>query len=312
VIHTREKTSPKHLALRVCIALAAALAERTHGFVYDEALRRIETPAELRRRVVLGAVTEPSFRPEHIALQAYTQEDGEERMLTLGMARFGAPDLEVRGFREESSPRAALLLNAIAAELAGGSRSSVVSLTTADVARANGKDERAFARSPGKGRFKLTPQEQHSAGDPDNELLTVSAEGTDVAAHGSGLEAALRATTGGGDMLTLSGDLPELVAIGQRVRADLPRIIASYKDHLHLKARFRTKTGTESMWLSVLACEHDACHGPLENEPVASADLTLGQDVRVRFEDIEDYFYELPDGGTIGGDSTRVIQARGK
>ena len=310
VIHTHEKTQPTHLGFRTCVALAAAIAEKVHGFVYDETLRRIESAADFKKHLLLGRTDEPAFRPDHIVLQSYVEDSGEERMVSLGMARFGSPDLEARGFREASAPRVALLLNAVAGALADGAHTSPVPIGTDDVARVNRLNEREIAKSARMGEVLLVPQEGHAAGDPDNALLTLTPPSTPSNA-GEAWDALLAATTGGGDALRLSEDLPELVEIGKRVRADLPRIIATYKDHLHLKARFATDAGAEVMWILVTTCKDGTCKGTLENQPVASS-LSLGQEVNVRQADVEDYLYVLPDGGLVGGESTHIIEQRGR
>jgi uncharacterized protein YegJ (DUF2314 family) len=317
VVHTHSKTEPTHLGFRTCVALTAAIAEKLHGFVYDEALRRIETAADFRTHLFPGRMDEPSFRPGHIVLQSYTEESGEERMLTLGMARFGTPDLEARGFSPESAPRVALLLNAVAGALADGAHASPIPIATDDVARVNGLPEKDITTRPSMGEVTLVPQETHTAGDPDNALLTLVPQGEAAGKPMLAWERLLLATTGGeargggNPTLRLTEEVPELMEIGKRVRSDLPRIVATYKDHLHLKARFKTDGGAEVMWILVTSCREGACSGTLENQPVSAPLLSLGQLLTVQWADVEDYLYTLPDGGSVGGESARIIERHG-
>ena len=85
--------TPEQPAARVLYATAAELAERLDGFVYDEVERRIYSKDEILAQAITVPVGEPVFKPQQIAMQLYRQEDGTERLITLGMQRFGAPDI---------------------------------------------------------------------------------------------------------------------------------------------------------------------------------------------------------------------------
>src|SRR5262249_6422430 len=114
---------PDQIPARAAFGATASLAEKLHGVVYDEVLRRIESPHAFAAHAItspLGAGGE--LREDRIVIQLYQQDDGTARVLTLGMRRFGAADLEIEGASMNAGAALGRALNALAPRLANGER----------------------------------------------------------------------------------------------------------------------------------------------------------------------------------------------
>jgi hypothetical protein len=163
LVHVRERRTDVHLAFRTCVAVAAALADELHGFVYDDAAHRVESAREFETHVVKKRLTDNAFRPDHIAIDSMLEASGATRMLTRGMARFGAPDIDTIDFDPVAEPRMRVVMNAVAEKIAGGARTSPIKIAGADV--------------------PVLVAEMHLAGDPDNDLVTIVPGGNDLASR---------------------------------------------------------------------------------------------------------------------------------
>src|SRR5205814_5004064 len=93
---------------------AASLAAATRGFVYDEVLHRIETARAFAEHGVWDV-----WRADRIAIVSDPQSGGTARLVTLGMRRFGAPDVEIEGAPGALASSLAPVMSRIAAVLAG-------------------------------------------------------------------------------------------------------------------------------------------------------------------------------------------------
>ncbi|MBN2433542.1 MAG: hypothetical protein JXQ27_18895 [Acidobacteria bacterium] len=84
---------PRLYPLFQAVTLAAAI--RLNGYVFDENAKVIQTPAAYARDL-FSPVTSPL--QAHVLLQHYPYEPGRFRIVTLGMAKFGAPEIEIRDY----------------------------------------------------------------------------------------------------------------------------------------------------------------------------------------------------------------------
>jgi hypothetical protein len=153
VIHAHERSDSRHVVFRACTTIAAGLADALHGFVYDDVVRRVEPARDFVHHVVVNRPDELAFRPEHVAFERRDEPDGTARIVTFGMVRFGAPDLEARGFDPKDEARVRKLMEDVAAKLASGAHVSPIAVDGIDVA--------------------LVTSEVHIESDPDNDLVTI-------------------------------------------------------------------------------------------------------------------------------------------
>jgi uncharacterized protein YegJ (DUF2314 family) len=315
VVRTNGPFSREQIPARAVFAAAAALAEATNGLVYDEVSRRIETTAEVLRHGVTAPLGEPAFAPRHIVVQMYRQQDGTARLLTLGMARFASPDLSLRGANMSAGPLLAEVLNAAARRIVDGHQDGSLTLTIADIAAVTGKKP-ADAPEDRPVKFALV-EPSRTEGDPDNEMAELVPPGGASRESWDAVVASLF-----GHVTSVSDlDDKELSAIAANARKDFPRAIARFQagaGDLYVKGPFaipsdqRADGGPafEHLWIRAAACDARACTGSLSNEPSYVTNLAAGRTASVARAEIVDFLLSARDGGTIGGESIKLLRAR--
>lgn len=269
VVRLHGPGGPPHVVARAGFGLAAALAERLHGFIDDEVRRRIETPALVRSRQVLPEVPS-AFADDAIALEFEPDEAGAVgRVLTLGMRRFGAPDLELREVPLAQAAAAAETLTAVARRISERGAPAELRLSGADLQRAD---------SSATYTLRLVPAPM-ADGNPDNEMRTVQFEGGTARWLATVAQAAPESQSD-----------EEFAARRRAVAAGLPALIARWKKEggtLHVLADFAVADagvdagGVEAMWVEVSELSALELRGTLANEPAYAPALHLGDAVRL-------------------------------
>lgn len=281
-----------HLAMRAGLAVTAALAEASNGFVYDEVRHHIVDA----KGAVAMAITEPLgrsvFRPELITVEIAPDDDDTVRVLSRGLRRFGAPDLEFPNAPKARAAELSRVMNQLAARLAAGADTAPISLVPGDLGlpvRDAGTEAVSFF-------FEPAPLDE---GQPDNEILDVDTEDT--------LEADLARLFGGGSGLSVA-------ELQSKAAAQLPAVLALHRRTaggvLLLRVELAVEGGTEAMWVEVAGCDPAPagklplrCKGTLRNEPrgeLTGADhkpLHDGSAISVRMSDVSGYIFRGLDGG---------------
>ena len=321
VIRARGVADIDQLPARAAFAATAAVAEALSGLVYDEVVRRIETPAQFLQHVITVPLGQNVFSPRQIMVQLYRQEDGTARLLTLGMVRFGSPDFTMRGAPMELGQSLANVLNVVASE-AVAVRSEMAVVTLAEVARVSAHPAEELAKDP-KASTPIqldTVDAERTEGDPENEMQELLPRG------GATREAWTSAMTelfGAAPRVVFTGKDPELDAIATRARRDLPTALKRYEGGegalfvkgpfaIPVESRLDGGASEEWMWVQVTACDPKTCSGLLSNTPGYATNLAAGKAVTVAREKAADWMLRLGDGGTAGGDSIRVLEKRGR
>jgi hypothetical protein len=320
-VRVRGAATPDHEVARTGFAATAAIAQQLGALVYDEEVRRIETAAQFTARAITAPLGAPAFRVDHVALQLYTQDDGSARLLTLGMRRFGAPDLELRGASMHAARRLAALVNALAARVAAGESDLPFPVAPQALGRAPGAS--ADAGATARVDVIVPP---HTAGDPDNEIasLVPEARGPDLRRS---FDALAETLYGPLDRVVDEARDPRLAEIARRARAKLPQVLARWKRDEKLGTQLLVKLpfpyeapeGTaardagpplEWMWIRVTSFDESSVAGQLANAPAYATGLAMGSSVRGKRADVADWLVKLPDGGVEGGESVRVLEGR--
>lgn len=313
-IRTRGPGAPDHVPARTAFAVAAALAESLGALVYDETLRRIEAPRDVIRRAITAPLGQPVFTQRHVVVQLYRQEDSTARLLTLGMARFGAPDLSLRGAPMADAPDLAVVLNAAAAQVAHGASKLPLRITLDDVARVTGGAPRDLSPEPARAEAVALDaiEPPRTEGDPDNEMAELVPPGG--VANGT-WGAVLTSLFHRAPAVAFTAMDAELSAVATKARASLPAALKRTDGGaatLFVKAPFPTKgdAGSEWLWIEVQRCDAKTCTGPLTNTPTYATSFVEGRPATVKRAELADVLLRLPDGGTEGGDSIRILEAR--
>jgi hypothetical protein len=242
VLSFRVPFEQRHEALLAATRFAHQVASEHSAFLWDSETREYFSPKSWKELRLEGWSAGVPFVPAHIVLHVY--REGEAlRLISLGMAKFGLPDLVVEKVPQSLSEEMGRLVNSVAQLLAEGMVLSADGTMDVDLAKL--KDARLkeqLASRTQKGalrRAKLQALEaQRDQGDPDNPLLELGFPGSgDLHAR---YVAALDALFGKRpDNITpvAPGD-PELEAVARKARARLvelrPRAEPEVVDYLYL------------------------------------------------------------------------------
>ncbi len=297
VVRAHGKATPEHLVARAGFALTAAIAERVKGLVYDETVRRIETADQFASHSITTPLGDSVFREDRVVIQLYEQENGTSRLLSLGMRRFGAPDLEIRGAQPGTSRSLGNAMNAVAARLTSGA------------------GEAPLIVAPGKSATIDLVVPPHQEGDPDNTVVRIVPPG---GANVKGYDDLAMSLFGTAEHLVEQTDDAALVAAKDRAARAFPRIVSQWnkwpqpRPSLLVKLPFSIAgdAGIEWMWVDVKSVDDATITGALANSPAYITDLKGGSTVRGRRKDVYDYLLKLPDGGTEGGETIRILEGR--
>jgi hypothetical protein len=282
----------RSLAVRTVFAATAAIAKRIDGLVYDALLQRVEPAPDFARHVPAGAEGVSTFRRDRVQLLYQPRGKGIVRVLTAGLSRWGAPDVEAAAVPTAASERIAEVVLGVAEALAGGLTAGHVTLTRETLARVRGTPYPADAGLPADHDVDVALAPEHpEPGDPNDFFARIEPS----AGEGPmGYLALAEAFFGPG----LAASPGEGVLRGQASKARrnlgpaLERWTAGHargeKLLLRLPFTIPGDAGVESMWIEVTGYGDATVTGTLVDEPLAATDLEQGQSLTRPRTDVED------------------------
>lgn len=280
------------LALRTAFAATASIAKRIDGLVCDPLLQRIESARDFAGHVPREAEGTSTFRRDRVQLLYQPRGEGVVRILTAGLSRWGAPDVEAAAVPTAATERIAEVVLGVAEALSGGLTAGHVTLTREALVRIRGTAYPADAGLPADHDIEISLAPEHpEPGDPNDffaRIVPSASEGP------MGYLALAEAFFGPG----LAASPGEGVLRGQASKARrnlgpaLERWTASRArgSKLLLRVPFTIPgdAGIESMWIDVTAYSDATVTGTLVDEPLAATDLEKGQSVTRARGDVED------------------------
>ncbi len=326
VVRVSGEDNRDHMPMRGAFAVASAFARELRGYVHDEDTHRIDPASVFAERVPKAPIGTPFFVPESllVALHPVDEEDvaGPYRLLTLGLDRYGAPDLEMRGFHEKDAAKLAGILNAVASKIARGERGPVLTVSLADVASVGRRKPGDYTRAPEKSKDVTVHLSlaDRMPGDPDNDVYRIVPEPVDDDATDEEAYASLAAKLYGDPtrVLTEGTADPALLAAEARAKKAVPAAVAKWKKDggsLTVRVPFAVPAQpgkSEVMWMKVASCEGPVCKGTLASRPVFAKNLAAGAQVEGKLGDVSDYLLELPDGTKEGGETISILEKGGR
>lgn len=316
-VHPAAQAAPR---LRLAQQFALELAQARGALIWDEDTRELFTPQAWSAKRLAAWQGDLPDVAQQIVIHAY-ENHGKVRAVTLGMNRFGLPDLVVQDSVWSLNRALSNTVNLLAQQLAEGSRPDsrgVLALRAAglrqDRARARFKDE-LLDGAKGEGALRLL-EAARQEGDAENVLLALEFDqnpGRDPTERQTGFLAAFFGAQAS-EVVMRKNDAA-LLAASARARSRLPALQAAFAkglapgEYLMFKAPFAVGDGgTEWMWIEVTAWQGDRIDGMLRSDPRYIKNLTAGQIVRVRQADVFDYLRVFPDGRTEGNETTAVLK----
>jgi hypothetical protein len=305
--------------LRTASNVAEQVARSTGGLLWDEETREMFTPdkwRELRLANWHGGVPDVS---RHITIHSY--KNGElVRAITLGMTKFGLPDLVINQFPWSSSNPMGSVINLVSQSLAEGAQIGAGGQFNLDINTIANKTmrERELATLKPNGHsvaklalFKAAAED----GDPANRLAEISFSrysGPDPQARQNAMLSAMFGYT---DNVKKIRHNAELVAASQAAQMKLAGLRAAFArglrpgEYILLKAPFaKPSGGSEWMWVEVSKWQGEKIEGLLKNEPYEVPTLHAGQTVQVSQGKVFDYIRRYPDGKEEGNRTSKIIE----
>lgn len=305
-------------ALKAATEIVEAIARETNGLIWDEETREIFTPDEWQKRRLAAWTGKIPDVTTHTTIHAYSS--GEYvRAISLGMAKFGLPDVVVQNFSWSLNRDIGHLVNALSQSMAEGGRIATAGeyeLNFRTIKNRGMRDLYMKALKPNATAVaRLTLMQGVSEeGDPRNRLIEIAFDrypGTDIHAR---QDAMLSSLFGWEDAIKRIRHDEQLDAASKRARSKLPALREAFSkglapgEYIQVKAPFATPNNSrEWMWVEVTEWKGSEISGLLKNEPFDIPDLHGGQIVQVREEDVFDYLRRYPNGKEDGNETTKII-----
>jgi len=304
--------------VRTANELMKEFATRSGGLIWDDETRELFTPAALaEKRMLPPNHGFPDVR-DHIVIHAY--KNGEYiRAITLGMRKFGLPDVVINQFSWSLNDQMGNTMNLFAQSLLEGATPALGSYDF-DVSKLKHDGVRAVYEQHLLDNAHTVAQltlanAVADDGDPDNRLIELRFDryaGKTV--HEKHQEFA-STFYGSAESVAHVRHNQAIEAASARARQKLPGLRKQFNaglqpgESLLLKAPFETSSeGREWMWVEVSSWKGDDIVGLLANEPEAVPGLHAGATVQVSEEDIFDYIFKKADGGTEGNETGKEIE----
>lgn len=299
--------------------LAEDLARKTRGLILDEETRQIFTPeAWHTRRLASWAGKMPELAKQ-FTIDIYPTNE-YMRAITLGMTKFGLPDLVIQEMPYSSNKQVEDLIDIFAQTMAeggivpsSGKFKLDIHLIKNDRLR-NSELKSLQEHASGMACLLLKPGRREE-GDPENRLMELSAElysGPDPHARQDKM---LSSLFGWVDLARNVEHTPEVLAERDRERAKLPALHKAFDaglqpgEYIQVKAPFTIPgRGHEWMWVEITRWNGKTIMGTLQNEPVDIRDLHAGQVVQIQEDDVFDYIRSYPDKHTEGNTTGKILE----
>jgi uncharacterized protein YegJ (DUF2314 family) len=290
--------------------------KNTDFFVYDGEVREYFLPTTWKRDRVEAWDNGMPTAMKLLTLHSYRK--GEYcRSITLGMQRFGLPDLVIDESPCSNTTYASQLLTIMGQLLLEGQQIKndrlAVNFETVKnpfmkEAIANILYENATKKATL--RFTEIPMEE---GDPMNTLLQVDFNADDYENSQTYESEVYTQLFGSNDEITHVSHNDEILAASERAKKRLPALRTLFNkgldvETLLLKAPFTTDDGgNEWMWVEVTRWTDETIEGILQNDPYYIKNLKSGAKVTVKQEDVFDYIIYKADGTEEGNETGRLI-----
>ncbi len=302
---------------------ALAYASVTGGLLWDEETRECFSQSSWAKRRESGWDGGVPVVERHITIDFYRHEP-LYRAVTLGMRKFGLPDLCIEQLGHAHSRSAGNLINCVGQALEergcldapGRLMLDLRSLKAAHFR--DGMVESLKSGGTGKGDVDLSLAEPQD-GDAKNRLLELRFDRKPGTSEMERLSALVADLFGSEDSLSAaSNEDAELVAARDRARTKLREIVKPsflrglpQGESLTVKAPFRTASGgTEWMWVEVVEWKAGELSGILDSDPYEVPGLHAGAQVSVREDSLFDYILTLPDGRREGNETGEILRRR--
>ncbi|MEL7313145.1 MAG: DUF2314 domain-containing protein [Pseudomonadota bacterium] len=306
------------------LELMAAVAAEHDSLLWDEATREIFSPAAWREQRIETWNDGVPNAQDHTTIHAYKNGD-YVRAITLGMEKFGLPDIAVNDFAWSNGQSVGSLINLVTQTLVeGGDFNDDFSLDVDIEAVRNDQVKTSLLDAVlDNAQLSLNVQfkpEEPEQGDPDNFILEIRFDTDPSLSVQEQQDVLISELFGARDSIVMVDHNAKILAASEAARKKLPGLrddfVAGLEpgEFIHVKAPFETpEGGNEWMWVEVVSWEGTSIRGLLQNDPYYIPDLRAGAEVEVSMDDVFDYIRRLADGTSEGNETGALImEAQGQ
>jgi hypothetical protein len=296
VIQVATASTRRQLALRTAFAIAAAVAARANGVVVDRVLERAEDAATFAAHAPTEPLEASVFRADRVRLAEEPAGDGLLRLRTVGLARWGSPDVEAVAVPVVARYALEAVVLGVAAAVADGADSNRVTLSRSDLDAASG-------RHPADG----------GTVEPDGEAPRVVVDLVSVASDRPGTPDAndfvARIEPSGGESAlgyvelgerffgSVLGAPPDEASQRTEQTRTAKQLAAAFEPggaghgaKVFVRLPFEIPGGGgghEALWVEVTGHDARTVTGRIDDDPLAATDVERGQEVTRPRADVE-------------------------
>jgi uncharacterized protein YegJ (DUF2314 family) len=253
-----------------------------------------------------------------IAVHLY-RNDEFCRAVTMGMDKFGLPDVSIKDFSCSNSNAYSNLINVVVQTLAENTFVNKDSSLNLDLNSIKNKtlqnaftaDLKVKAKKKASIKLKLVKPDE---GDNNNKQFQIVFVHPDFKTPQEEQEKTISDLFGAENAIKYVSHDALLLDASKRAKARLPELRKLFCKGLEpgyailLKAPFKTLKGTnEWMWVEITKWTSESITGILQNEPYEIKNLKAGAIVTVYEKDIFDYLLYKPDGSSEGNETGEII-----
>lgn len=305
------------------LRLTDQLARECDGLAWDEATRQVFSRQSWANERLIWTSGPPQLS-SHVTMHAY-RNGPLIRIVTLGMSKFGLPDVVVNDVPSGSTRSMGNLINLVCQTMYEHPRLAKRGFLEVSIDRVENPKARASQqtdilenakRSVGLTLAYTVPEE----GDAANRLVEI------VFGNPEGVESPQVAQQqtisdlyGSRDEVSEISHGDELKTASKRARSEVLELKSSFTDgpdvneELLVKAPFETSSGgKEWMWVEVVTWKGQEIDGILANDPFDVPDLRAGAKVKVDEEVLFDYIHRRSDGTQVGNETGKIIERQRK
>jgi uncharacterized protein YegJ (DUF2314 family) len=252
---------------------------------------------------------------KHITIHLYPKND-YCRAITLGMLKFGLPDICIENLSCHSNQSIASLINLTAQTLFDKKRVDTKGKLSIDIESLSNQELKSDLlnsleeKAEKKAEINIK-QGIWEEGDPENRIIEIGFPQKNPQIEQDELIARV---FGSKDDVTLISHDNEIKAASQRAKEKVPELYDKFSKglpvgtHLLIKFPFENIAGErEWMWVEVVKWNDKEIKGLLQNDPQIVKTLKAGQEVTKNIDDMFDYILYFPDGTQEGNETGKII-----
>lgn len=304
--------------LKLSNKIAYDIAKSYGGAIWDTETRELFSPVSWEDKRLSSWDNNTPIIEKHIVIHAYKNNE-YVRAITLGMAKFGLPDIVVNDFSWSLNRPVESLIVLVSQSIVEGSRlskNSTLKINIDSLAETSYKKslKSSLIENANPNVDVLIGDAQWEDGDPDNYLIEILFDNVAGESLQVRQELLLSSMFGWEDQVSYVKHNQLIEDASMRAKSKLKGLKSDFNlglapgEFIQVKAPFTTPDdGVEWMWVEVMEWKGKKIKGLLKNQPQHIPELKGGAEVIVKESEIFDYYRIYPDGSSDGNETGELI-----